>query len=99
MHEPHDPITLLDALAGGGEDFDPDSPAARAMLERILASGHDGGGGAAGRVARRRWSRRRRLGLAAVPAALAVVALAVIPSLGGGSRTGVAEAAVLSRAA
>ena len=49
-------------------------------------------------VGRRGATQRRRLALAAVPLTLAAAALVVVPSLGG-RRSGIAEAAVLARAA
>jgi hypothetical protein len=90
MREHPDATILLRALGDepGDDRFDPDSPYARASLERILA--------AAPEPARRRYP--RRLALAAVPVGLAAVALAVVPALGG-SRTAIAQAAVIQRAA
>jgi len=96
MRDHPDAIALLDALADHDGDgaYDPDSPSARASLEGILASPR--GAAHAPRVPRRP---PRRLVFAAVGVALAAVALAVVPSLGGGPRAATAQAAVLERAA
>ncbi len=75
-----------------GEDvYDPDSHVARANLERILA--------APTLTETRRPARTRRLALAAVPITLAAGAVVVGVASLNGSRTGIAEAAVISRAA
>jgi hypothetical protein len=74
---------LSDDLAGR---FDPDSPAARASLERILL---------APPLTPER--RPRRLAYAALPAAAAAGGIVAVASLGG-SGSSLAEAAVLSRA-
>jgi hypothetical protein len=91
--DPNDAIVLLRTLADefDEEAFDPDSPTARASLERILA---------APPLTATRGRRRvpRRLALAAVPVAVAAIALAVVLSLSG-SRAQIAQAAVLTRAA
>ncbi len=74
-----------------GDPFDPDSPAARASLERILAapplpaSSH-------------RRSPVLRFALMGTAAGAVLAAIIVVPSLGG-SRSGLAQAAVISRAA
>ena len=77
--------------ADDGDAFDPDSPAARASLERILAapplpaSGH-------------RPSPVLRFALMGTAAGAVLAAIIIVPSLGG-SRSGLAQAAVISRAA
>ncbi len=91
-HDP-DPMTLLHAPPDGRRDrmFDPDSPAARASLECILAASPLP-------AARRRRPAVRRLAVAAVPVTLAGGALVVGLSLSS-PRTGIAQAAMLTRAA
>ncbi|HEX4109338.1 MAG TPA: hypothetical protein VHX88_14470 [Solirubrobacteraceae bacterium] len=86
-----DPVELLRSARVEPECFDPDSPAARASLERILC---------APPAPRHRPSMGRRVAYVSVPAAVAAgtVAAVVVPSLGG-SPTAIAQAAVLSRAA
>lgn len=117
MHEHPDATLLLRSLAADcGEDgFDPDAPAARASLERILAEPPLGEAPLAEPPHRRRPTRHlraargpgsahrrrpaRRLAFAAtVPVALAVAGFAVVTSFGG-PRAGIAQAAVIARAA
>jgi hypothetical protein len=77
--------------ADGGGPFDPDSPAARASLERILdapplPAAHHGP------------SPVLRFALTGTAASAVLAAVIVVPSLGG-SRSGLAQAEVISRAA
>lgn len=93
-HHP-DPMTLLHTPPEDGRHqiFDPDSPAARASLERILAASQG-----PLPVARRRRSAARRLAAVAIPVTLAGGALVACLSLSP-SRTSIAQADVLARAA
>jgi hypothetical protein len=99
MRHQTDTTALLRTLIDDSceREFDPDSPAARASLERILTAPPLGA-----THRRHGWTRRRgstrRLALAGVPVALAAGGLVAALSLGG-SRTSIAQAAVLSRAA
>jgi hypothetical protein len=75
----------------GGDAFDPDSPAARASLNRILAApplpaNHH------------RSTPVLRFAVTGAAASAVLAAVIVVPSLGG-SRSGLAQAAVISRAA
>jgi hypothetical protein len=89
---PDTPVLLQTLLSHDGDDaFDPDSPSARAALERILAEPPLA-------LQRRRLRPSRRVAIAGALALLAAAALAVAPSLRG-SRTATAQAAVLTRAA
>jgi hypothetical protein len=81
--------SLLDADGGG--PFDPDSPAARASLERILAAPPLP-------ASRHRPSPVLRFALMGTAASAVLAAVIVVPSLEG-SRAGLAQAAVISRAA
>ncbi len=93
MPQNPDTTALIRSLleADDGDAFDPDSPAARASLERILAapplpaSGH-------------RPSPVLRFALMGTAAGAVLAAIIIVPSLGG-SRSGLAQAAVISRAA
>jgi hypothetical protein len=96
MRDHPDTTTLLATLLDDrGEDaFDPDSPAALAALERILEAAPR----PTATRGRRRRPRRLAFAAAALTLALAAAALA-LPTLLGGSRGGIAQAAVLTRAA
>jgi hypothetical protein len=96
MRDHPDTTTLLRTLLDdcGDDAFDPDSPAALAALERILSSEP------AVAVTRGRRRPPRRLAFAAAALALVLAAAALaLPTLLGGSRGGIAQAAVLTRAA
>src|SRR5450755_3614579 len=86
---PDSTILLRTLMDDYGHAFDPDSPIARASLERILA---------APRVSttRQRRPSTRRVALAAILVALTGIVLAVAPSLNG-PRSGMAQAAMILR--
>jgi hypothetical protein len=93
MHQHPDATALFRSLleADGGEAFDPDSPAARASLDRILAA-------APLPASHHRPSPVLRFVFTGAAASAVLAVVIVVPSLGG-SRAGLAQAAVISRAA
>jgi len=93
MHPHPDTQSLFRSLLqdDDGDAFDPDSRAAQESLNRILAAPPLP-------VDHQRATPVLRIVFAGVAASAAVVAVIVVPSLGG-SRSGLAQAAVISRAA
>jgi hypothetical protein len=86
MEMPDDPdaIALLERLRPDGTEFDPDSAAGRASLERILA---------APPAPRPRRQRRRRFAVVGLAAAAALAVVVLVPFVRGGSDDVIARAA------